>query len=398
VVSGAWRTTGTLAAAAAVAALAALAWLVLFADAHHARAVTTPAAPLPLAPGHAWYSAALDTSAPTVANAERKRTTILRQKWVTRQGFEFLKQSIQGGPPSAGFYGVGDSEPGFGDWDALDVHTLPATAAGIRRLLQSGSLEHGQLTTEQAAERHSPLIWLAQLAAMLTDDPDTPAARDAAFAAIASFPGLEQLGPVSDPRGRAGVAVAERATNLHPLAIATGPGCASPLGGTGCTGVGKPPGSYVLEVIFDPATHAILAVRTTALTAIPAARIAAGTAIYEVSYLQGRVVAKPPIPPAPHPSPPSIQSVPWQLAHVSGRRVTVRWESGTCDPTLKPRPHIKAIWASATVILSVEVHVNTGNRSTACAGVGLGGTLAATLAHPIGDRRILHGRVTDHDR
>jgi hypothetical protein len=30
--------------------------------------------------------------------------------------------------------------------------------------------------------------------------------------------------------------------------------------------------------------------------------------------------------------------------------------------------------------------------------VGLGGTLAATLAHPIGDRRILHGRVTDHDR
>ena len=68
--------------------------------------------------------------------------------------------------------------------------------------------------------------------------------------------------------------------------------------------------------------------------------------------MAGKVVMHPPIPPAPRPHP-SIQSVPWQLGHVAGRRVSVRWVSGTCDPQLK---------------------------------------------HQVGGRRILHGRVTDRDR
>lgn len=398
--SGPRRTPRTLAAAAAAVALAALVWLALFPDAHHARAGTSPAAAsvLPLLPGQAWYSESLDTSAPTVANAERKPTTILRQKWVTRQGQEFLKNSIKGTPLGPGVYGIGDAEPGFGDWDALDVHTLPGTAAGIMRLLRGRTLEHGQGgRREVAAERRSPLIWLAQLAAMLADDPNTAAARDSAFAAIASFPKLEQLGQVTDPQGRPGVAVAERAYNLHPLSVATGPGCASPLGGAGCDGVAEPSGSYELEMIFNPDTHAILAVRTLALSDIPAAGITAGTALYEVSYLQGEVVSHPPIPPLPRPGRPSVQSVPWQLAHVEGRRVTVRWESGTCDPSLKPRPRLQAVGTPTTVTLTVEVHVNMGGTAP-CAGVGLGGTLSTTLARPVGDRRIRHGRVTDRDR
>lgn len=63
-------------------------------------------------------------------------------------------------------------------------------------------------------------------------------------------------------------------------------------------------------MIFDSATHTVLAVRTIAATSIPAARIDAGTSIHEVSYLQGKVIAHPHIPPRPHPSPPTIQSVP----------------------------------------------------------------------------------------
>jgi hypothetical protein len=302
--------------------------------------------------------------------------------------------SSAGSPSDVGDYSTGDSEPGFGDWDAVDVHTLPATAAGVLGLLKSGRLEVGQT---DRAERKSPLIWLAQLAAMLADDPNSPGARVAAFEAIDGFPGLLRLGQVRDPQGRFGIGVAEQASNLHPLSIATGPGCKSPYGGAGCVGVAEPAGRYELQMIFDPATHTVLGVRTIAVNAIPAARIKPRTAIYRVSYLQGKLVAHPDIPPPPHPVPPSVESVPWHLGQVSGRHVTVRWSSGTCDPSLRPRPRIDVVETSSSVTLTVLVQVVKGGGGSICAGVGLGGTLSTTLAHPIGRRAITHGKVTDHD-
>ena len=350
---------------------------------------------VPLPRGAAWYSETLDTSAATVANGQHKPLRVLLQKWVSWQGDEFQRGSFAGGPSDAGSYSTGDSEPGFGDWDALDVHTLPDTAAGVLRLLKSGRLEAGQT---DRAERKSPLIWLAQLAAMLADDPNSPGARAAAFEAIDRFPGLRQLGQVRDPRGRIGIGVAEQASNLHALSIATGEGCKSPYGGAGCVGVAEPAGTYELQMIFDPATHTVLGVRTVAVSAIPTARIKPGTAIFQVGYLQGKLVAHPDIPPPPHPVPPSVESVPWQLGHVSGRHVTVRWSSGTCDPSLRPRPRIDVVeTTSSSVTLTVLVHVVKGGGGSICAGVGLGGSLATTLAHPIGHRTIAHGKVTDHD-
>jgi len=344
--------------------------------------------------GAAWYSETLDSSAATVANFRRTPQLVVLQKWLTWQGDEFEKVILAGSKPEPGGYVTGDFEPGFGDWDALNAHTLPDTAAGVLALLKSGRLEAGQL---DRAERRSPLIWLAQLAAMLADDPNTPASRLAAFKAIAGFPGLQQLGQVRDPEGRSGVAVAERAGNLHPLVIATGPGCASPYGGPGCVSAGKPSGQFELEMIFDPTDDVVLAVRTIALSDIPAAWIKAGTAVYQVSYLEGKVIAHPNVPPPPRPTPPSVQSVPWQLAHVSGRRVTVRWASGTCDPSLRPNPTIKAIETSTSVTLTVLVHVVKAGANSICAGVGLGGTVSTTLTDPVGTRKILHGTVTDHD-
>jgi hypothetical protein len=252
-----------------------------------------------LAPGSAWLSETLNTSPPTVATGRRTFQADVVRKWVTWQGQEFIQDTPVGDRAFPGAYAVGDSEPAFGDWDALNIHTLPATAAGIRKLLSSGRLEAGQDRVEARVEAKSPLIWLAQLAAMLADDPNTPAAHQAAFTVIEQLPGLQQLGTVRDPQGRTGTAVAEQASNLYPLLIATGPGCANPYGGTGCDGVAKPPGRYELEFIFDPASHAVLAARTTATAAIPRAQISAGTAIYQVSYLQGRVVAHPAIFPVP---------------------------------------------------------------------------------------------------
>jgi hypothetical protein len=338
------RRQGKAVGAAAVAVAIAVVMLVILSGAHRAAGAVGPSEATPLPRGAAWYSETLDTSAGTVANGSQQARPHVLQKGVTWQGHQFEKQSSPGRYSAPGGYFVGDSEPGFGDWDALSVHTLPETPGGVLRLLQSGRLEAGQL---DRVERRSPLIWLAQLAAMLADDPNTPAARTAAFDAIMGFPGLQQLGQVRDPQGRLGVAVAERASNLHPLLIAAGPGCKHPYGGAGCVSVAKPSGVFELEMIFDPTNHTVLAVRTIALNDIPAAWIKAGTAVYEVSYLQGKVLAHPHIPPPPRPNRPSIQSVPWQLAHVSGRRVTVRWESGTCDPSLRPQPVIHALETSS---------------------------------------------------
>jgi hypothetical protein len=359
------------------------------------RRLGSSAAGLPLPPGAAWYSEALDTSTPTVANGLPKSGRLLLQKWITWQGNEFQRDSAPGLRLGPGLYGTGDSEPGFGDWDALKVHTLPTSAAGVMRLLKSGRLEAGQT---DRAERTSPLIWLAQLAAMLADDPNTPAARSATFKAIYSFPGLLRLGRIRDPRGRAGVAVAERASDLHPLLIATGPGCHSPFGGAGCVGVSEPAGRYELEMIFAPSSHTVLAVRTVALGAIPAAWIKAGTVMHEVSYLQGKVVLHPHIPPFPRPARPALESVPWRLLRVSGRRVKVGWGSGTCDPTLKPHPFIKAVETSSAVTLMVLVHVVRAASGVPCAGVGLGGVVSTTLSSPLGQRKLVHGVVTDRDR
>jgi hypothetical protein len=351
-----------------------------------------PALPLPA--GAAWYSEALDTSTPTVANGLPRSGHLLLQKWVTWQGNEFEKASAPGLRLGPGTYSTGDNEPGFGDWDALSVHTLPTTVAGVMRLLKSGRLEEGQT---DRAERSSPLIWLAQLAAMLADDPNAPSSRLAAFKAIHSFPDLLRLGRVRDPQGRPGIGVAERADDLHPLGIATGPGCRSPYGGAGCVGVGKPSGSYELELIFDPSSQAVLAVHTVALKAIPAAWIKAGTVMREVSYLRGKVVLHPNIPPFPRPPRPTLQSVPWHLLRVSGRRVTVGWSSGTCAPGLKPNAVIKAVETPRAVTLMVLVRVVTAEQGLACAGVGLAGTLSTTLASPLGHRSLVHGVVTDRD-
>jgi hypothetical protein len=352
---------------------------------------------LPLPPGAAWYSEALDTSAPTVANGlprDRGPAHLLVQKWVTWQGNEYEKDSAPGLRLGPGGYSVGDSEPGFGDWDALRVHTLPTSVASVMRLLKSGRLEQGQT---DPAERTSPLIWLAQVAAMLADDPNTPASRLATFKAIYSFPGLVRLGRVRDPQGRLGIAVGERASNLHPLLTATGRGCRSPFGGSGCVSVGKPSGSYELELIFDPSSHAVLAVRTVALSAIPAGWIKAGTVMREVTYLQGKIVLHPGIPPFPRPPQPTVESVPWHLLRVSRRRITVGWSSGTCASTLKPDPSIKAVETPSAVTLMVLVHVVKAGQGILCAGVGLGGTLSTTLASPLGHRSLVHGVVTDRD-
>lgn len=280
------------------------------------RPLSASAGTLPLPEGAAWFSETLDTSPPTVFS-DRPAGAELVRKWMLWSGELFARHGHNGLTRDPGGYSWGGSEPGFGDWDALGVETLPETPAAVMRLLGSGRLEAGQM---DRAERSSRLSWLAQLAMMLADDPTTPSARAAALSAIAGFPGLEHLGRVRDPRGRVGVAVAETASDLHPIIVATGPTCANPMGGAGCTGADKPPGAYRTVLIYNPVTDRPLALRTVAVSAIPAAKIKAGRVLYEVSYLDGHAVLHPNIPPPPAPETRTVQSVPWHLARVRAGR------------------------------------------------------------------------------
>lgn len=349
---------------------------------------------LPLPEGAAWFSEAVDTSSPTVFSNRAVGAVVLR-KWLLWSGELFVDGSQKRVSNTAGQYWWGDSEPGFGNWDALNVDTLPQTRGAVLGLLRSGRLEAGQT---DKAERTSPLIWLAQLAAMLADDPTTSAARAAAIAAIDGLRGLEHLGSVRDPRGRRGVAVAESARNLHPITVATGPTCTNPSGGAGCVGVGEPGGRYRTVLIYDPITDRPLALRTIAVDAIPAARIKAGTVVYEVSYVHGHEVLHPNIPPPPAPATLTVQSVPWHLARARGRTITVTWSSGTCDATVRPHPRLDVIETARSITIRVLVHTVQVSGSTICAGVGLGGTLSTTLSQPLANRRVLHGLVTDTGR
>jgi hypothetical protein len=128
--------------------------------------------------------------------------------------------------------------------------------------------------------------------------------------------------------------------------------------------------------------------------AVGAAAVAVVVAVVTLIILSGA----PHTPPRPPPNRPSVQSVPWQLAHVNGRRVTVRWQSGTCDPSLRPQPRINALETISSVTLTVQAHVVKGGGNSICAGVGLGGTVSTTLAGPVGSRQIRSGKVTDRDR
>jgi hypothetical protein len=151
-------------------------------------------------------------------------------------------------------------------------------------------------------------------------------------------------------------------------------------------------------LIYNATTDRPLALRTVAVNAIPAARIKADSVLYEVSYLQGHEVLHPNIPPPPAPPTRTVQSVPWRLARVHDRTITISWSSGTCDGTVRPDPRIDVVETTRSVTIRVLVHVVMAGDGGFCAGVGLGGTLSSTLRELVGGRRILHGLVTDNER
>lgn len=380
----------------AVAIGAAIAWWQGTSQTVKAR--VSPIGPTATSSREWWYSRILDTSAPTVANGRGKPGPQTLEKWADRDGHRFLRTTIPGSSKltDLGFL-VGGGPPGFADWDPLGVTTLPGTPLAIRALLSSARLS-GSYPRASAAERHSPLTELAELAAMLADDPTTPGERAAAITVVDRLPGLRRLGTSHDAHGHAEITVAERATGLHPFVVAAGPGCHSPYGGRGCVRTATPRGSFELRLTYDPTSNRPRSVETVALRAIPRARITAGSAVYRVSYQAGRSVKHPHIPPLPTPARAAEQSVPWTLRGAVGRTIRVSWQSGTCLPGVAPHAHIRAIATPHAVTIAVIARVAKAGPGSICAGVGLGGTLSTTLAHPIAGRTIKHATVTDHDR
>jgi hypothetical protein len=83
---------------------------------------------------------------------------------------------------------------------------------------------------------------------------------------------------------------------------------------------------------------------------------------------------------------------------LEGRRIVVRYESGTCNASITPRPVARVTETSSSVSVTVLLHVVKPGGHLVCGGVGLIGTLTAKLSRPPGRREIVHGTVTDHDQ
>ncbi len=118
-----------------------------------------------------------------------------------------------------------------------------------------------------------------------------------------------------------------------------------------------------------------------------------------VSFLKSLLALHPGIQPLPPPMHPSVQSVPWRLAATHGRTITANWSSGTCvlkGPPPTPAPQPRDPPTDDSVTITVLVHVVKANGG-ACVGVGLGGSLHATLKQALDSRPLDHGVVTDHD-
>jgi hypothetical protein len=346
--------------------------------------------------GDWWYSQTLDTSAPTVANGRGKPGTEIVEKWTDRRGHEFLRETFPGKTTFNDLgYGTQGGPPGFADWDPLGITTLPGTPKAIKALLTRRQLA-GDYPV--AADQRTALSKLAELTAMLADDPTTIRQRTAALSVIDHLPDLKQISVTQSPDGQSETIVAERAAGLHPLLIAGGPGCHDPYGGDGCNSTAAPPGSFELRLTYDPTTIRPLSVQTIALHSIPPARIRAGEVMYRVQYLAGHAVTHPHIPALPQPPRIGEQSVPWTLLKASGRTIRVRWESGTCLPGLAAHPHLRLKTSARAVTIAVIARVARAGVSSLCAGVGLQGTLSTTLTSPIAHRAIRHAAVTDHDK
>ncbi len=252
---------------------------------HAATAAAAGSATPPLKSGQAWYSSAralISSQLFSGADGQHARPAIQAsvlevEKWFPAQGLE-RSVSVSLSPLLTGSTWGGGSPSdaaGFGDWDALPNFKAtagPTTALHALTHGTAGFLGYPKNNRSVADQNSSAFTILARAAAILGDEPVTPAAREAVLRTLARLPHLGYLEHVRDPLGRAGVAITATTSNIKAFAHAG-------------------PQSYQLELIFNPSTGTVLGDRTIATIPIPALHVHAGQVLFSWAYRLTRLVS-----------------------------------------------------------------------------------------------------------
>lgn len=190
----------------------------------------------------------------------------IRQTWIAANGAgrarvvsvkpEFLTAGQRrawkaAGSPHLGSGGVEDFA--LSGQPFLDTSDLPTQPKALRRLIEARKIP---LVDGSPGEAETFTL----IGDMLRDTYVPPAFRAALYRVVAELPKVELLGEVKDPIDRMGI------------------------------GVAFTKGSVTHELIFDPATSALLGEREVAARRIPDLQVPAGTETGSVTYLESKVV------------------------------------------------------------------------------------------------------------
>jgi hypothetical protein len=87
-----------------------------------------------------------------------------------------------------------------------------------------------------------------------------------------------------------------------------------------------------------------------------------------------------------------IVSVPWHLQGVRGNVVKISWTLGGC---LTPPDRIHLVQTSRFVKIAVLAHLYVPGGAS-CAADAFAGLKLIRLLEPLGNRKLIHARVTPH--
>ncbi len=231
-------------------------------------AATQPSEPPP-GPGQYYYTRSREAYLTTSVEATRAWSVLvsrIRQTWIAANGAgraravaakpEFLTAGqrrawVAAGSPHLGSGGVEDFV--LSGQPFLDTSNLPTEPRALRRLIEARKIPRVGGPPGEAET-------FTLIGDMLRNTYLPPAFRAALYRVVAELPKVELLGEVKDPIGRKGI------------------------------GVAFTKGSVTHELIFDPATSALLGEREVAARRIPDLQVPAGTETGSVTYLESKVV------------------------------------------------------------------------------------------------------------
>jgi hypothetical protein len=264
-------------------------------------------APL-LRPGQAWYYLAIqqDTTpwqppgapneigpAPFDLSPASRAVVVGRfdvQNWITFNGAQRTRGRDLGKPRfigSAGYRAGWIKEHRVGPAVASASSTTPGFDVGAKTLSYAQML---RFPTDPAAvlkllgSRPPAADRLAEFSTLLESVPLLPAARAAVFEALARLPGITDLGTVRDPLGRTGIALA---------APEATPSFRNPPAGPLARLLKRSTGGLPtrVELIFDPATMALLASETVLLEPSRIPGISTGYPLTWIAYESSHAVS-----------------------------------------------------------------------------------------------------------